>query len=153
MDGRPFHRPQWLSWELRLIARPWVGTLFARTAPRQGIRWAFRRGFYRRNRLPPDVWQEITAAADDAMKPRIGAAYFQHFVPGLAEFERRAGELRAPLLVLWGEHDVFIHRATGEELARVVPGARFEVIAEAGHFVHLEKPEEVAQRLEAFLAA
>ena len=37
-------------------------------------------------------------------------------------------------------------------MARAIPGARLEVIPEAGHISNLEQPERVTALLEAFLA-
>ena len=50
---------------------------------------------------------------------------------------------RAPTLVVAGEHDQVTSRAELEALARLIPGARFEVVAGAGHYAFLERPGEV----------
>ena len=55
----------------------------------------------------------------------------------------RLGELTCPVLVLAGEHDTKF-RALGERLAGLVTTSTFEVIADAGHSVHLEQPEATA---------
>ena len=60
--------------------------------------------------------------------------------------------LRQPTLVVVGEED----RATGvrsaEEIARLIPGARLEVIPRAGHLTALEAPEALTRLLREHLA-
>lgn len=53
------------------------------------------------------------------------------------------GACRAPALVVAGEVDQVTPRAEMESLARGIPGARFEVVAGAGHCAFLERPDEV----------
>jgi pimeloyl-ACP methyl ester carboxylesterase len=48
-----------------------------------------------------------------------------------------------PSMVIWGESDRIVDVEYGRRYADSIPGARFEVIAEAGHFPHIEKLERV----------
>ncbi len=59
--------------------------------------------------------------------------------------------LSAPTLVLWGEDDVFQLVKYGERLAWEIPQARLVRVREARHFVMLDRPEEVAGHVSAFL--
>lgn len=58
----------------------------------------------------------------------------------------RLGEIRAPVLVLAGEHDDKF-RALGERLAGAISDAEFVVVPGAGHSVHLERPEATADAI------
>ena len=58
-----------------------------------------------------------------------------------------------PTLVLWGESDRLASERYGRAFADAIPGARFETIAAAGHFAHLEQPEVFAERVRVFAAA
>ena len=58
-----------------------------------------------------------------------------------------------PTLVLWGESDRIVTPAYGRSYADLIPGARFETIAEAGHYPHLEQPDAFARAVEAFAAS
>jgi pimeloyl-ACP methyl ester carboxylesterase len=53
--------------------------------------------------------------------------------------------------VLWGASDGVVKPAYGEAYARLIPGARFESIANAGHHPEIEQPEALAARVRAFL--
>lgn len=57
-----------------------------------------------------------------------------------------------PALVVWGAEDRLFPLAYGAELARLIPGARLEIVERAGHLPHLEQPQAFAERLIAFAA-
>jgi pimeloyl-ACP methyl ester carboxylesterase len=59
--------------------------------------------------------------------------------------------IRVPTLVLWGASDRIVSPDYGRAYAQLIPGARFDIIAEAGHHPELEQPEAVAERMLAFL--
>ncbi|MFJ8636269.1 alpha/beta fold hydrolase [Streptomyces sp. NPDC093568] len=67
------------------------------------------------------------------------------------EIQGRYGTIGIPTLVCWGEDDTWIPVAKGRELAGLVPGARFEPIAGAGHLVQEDAPAELTAALVAFL--
>jgi pimeloyl-ACP methyl ester carboxylesterase len=61
------------------------------------------------------------------------------------------GCIRVPTLVLWGESDRVVTPQYGRAYAGLIPGARFEVIAEAGHHPEIEQPERFVERVAAFI--
>ena len=58
----------------------------------------------------------------------------------LADQRERARAIRAPTLVLCGTKDQPTPPALSEELAGLIPGARYETIERAGHLTNLEQP-------------
>jgi pimeloyl-ACP methyl ester carboxylesterase len=58
----------------------------------------------------------------------------------------RLGELDVPTLVLHGDDDKVVGHAMGEELASLIPGARFETLAGEGH-VYMTAVDGPANRL------
>ncbi len=60
-------------------------------------------------------------------------------------------ELAMPVLVMVGEHDVPGFREMSAVLARRIPGARYHVVAGAGHMVSMEQPAAVNEELTRFL--
>jgi pimeloyl-ACP methyl ester carboxylesterase len=64
----------------------------------------------------------------------------------------RGGEVRAPTLVLWGEHEVAHFIANCERIARDIPGARTVVLAGAGHMSNMDAPAAFDAALLEFLA-
>ncbi len=60
-------------------------------------------------------------------------------------------QLKAPTLLLWGEHDLLTPPAMAKNFHRLIAGSRLEVIPECGHFPCLERPAEFAERVVRFL--
>ena len=61
--------------------------------------------------------------------------------------------LRVPALVLCGRHDALCPLRRHEEMAGLIPGARLEVVEEAGHLPTLEAPEPTTRALRTWLDA
>ncbi len=51
-------------------------------------------------------------------------------------------EIQSPTLVLWGADDPWQKAQDGRQLALEIPGARFQIIEHASHWVQQDKPEE-----------
>jgi len=58
--------------------------------------------------------------------------------------------IKSPTLVIWGEKDKITPIADGKLIAESIPGAKFAVIKNVGHFVFLEKPEEFVKLIKDF---
>lgn len=50
-------------------------------------------------------------------------------------------KIKTETLILWGENDQAVPPSDGKKMYRLIPNSRIEVIDEAGHFPHLEKPK------------
>jgi ribosomal protein S18 acetylase RimI-like enzyme len=71
--------------------------------------------------------------------------------PQEPEAIQRLDELRPPVLILAGVHDLEDFRLAAEVVAANAPRARLELVPDAGHMLPLERPGEVNRRLLAFL--
>jgi pimeloyl-ACP methyl ester carboxylesterase len=60
--------------------------------------------------------------------------------------------LDLPVLVVWGTEDVWIPVARAHRLAELIPGARLELVEDAGHLIQLEQPSRLQQILSSWLA-
>ncbi|MEA2939197.1 MAG: 3-oxoadipate enol-lactonase [Alphaproteobacteria bacterium] len=60
-------------------------------------------------------------------------------------------KVTVPTLVVAGKHDTVRPPAGTEELAKKIPGARFELIEEAGHFLPTTGPKTLLKLLNEFL--
>lgn len=65
----------------------------------------------------------------------------------------RLGELRVPILILAGEQSTTFTASYIAELATLIPGARHEIVAGASHFLPMERPDIVANRIVSFHAS
>jgi len=64
-----------------------------------------------------------------------------------AKLKGRLHRIRVRTLVLWGANDGFAPLSYGRTYCAAVPGAKFEEIADSGHFPHMEQPQTVANRV------
>ncbi len=92
------------------------------------------------------------AAEQRRANQRVLATYagdpFMHD-PTLPE---RLSCITVPSLVLWGRQDGIVTPEYGQEYARRIPGARFQIIYNAGHLPQIEQPEQTAQAIRDFRA-
>jgi 3-oxoadipate enol-lactonase len=129
-DGRAFYdRSMAASSDLRVMAEARVDVLLAQPAD-------------------PAVRREVveTMARIEPPAYRIGAE-----AVWLADQRDRAGEIRVPTLVVCGEQDHVTPPPLSRELAKLIPGARYEAIEGAGHLGNLERPEEFNTLVGAFI--
>jgi pimeloyl-ACP methyl ester carboxylesterase len=90
----------------------------------------------------------LAAARNREATARYGWSPFLHD----PKLKGRLHRIRIPTLFLWGTSDRILSEAYGRAYCAAIPKARFEPIERAGHFPHLEQPEEFARRLFAFIA-
>jgi len=131
---------------------------------------------------PPAEWwlDDPVARAYASIPALVGPAYREQLRAGelaeLAEGERdnrvtwpgcmrqnatqtghdlrdRLGAIQAPTLVLHGDADPLVRLEHGEHLARRIPEARLHVMSGVGHLPWIERPEEVADAIQAFLGS
>jgi len=63
----------------------------------------------------------------------------------------RLGELKMPLLLLWGKDDVVFPISLAPAITKAVPSARLVIYEGCEHFPHEERPDETARELRLFL--
>lgn len=114
----------------------------------QGVvaRW-FSPGFAERDPAALAGWR--------AMLERTGTAGYAGTCAALrdADLTRAVPGIAAPTLVLVGDGDLSTPPDLVEATARSIPGARFEIIAGAGHLPCLERPAETAKAIARHLIA
>ena len=67
------------------------------------------------------------------------------------QLPRWLGRISVPTLVAWGQSDGIVTPGYGRAFAGLIPGARFEVVSDAGHHPDIEQPEVLAQHIAAFM--
>lgn len=153
MDGIPFPRPQYSSWELRSFARKGsiLGKALVRWFPQISAQIAYLKGFYRGHSIPAEIREEFAVDGVRESTQEAFLSYFQNFHMGQEYFEPRAHQLQKPVLVVWGKYDRFISSRLGSEIAKKLPNARLEIVDKSGHYIHMDKPQELAQLVIEFL--
>jgi pimeloyl-ACP methyl ester carboxylesterase len=61
------------------------------------------------------------------------------------------GGIRTPALVVWGDDDRHVPLSAGHAYTKALRQARLEVISGCGHFVEMEKPDELADLVTSFM--
>ena len=116
------------------------------------------------SRVPPDYMDCMTAGSmipgaaeswitlNESVYKTAGAGLFAGD-PGLSYALRpELHNLAAPTLLLWGEKDTFGPPSLGQEMARLMPNGRCEVIPDAGHIAWVDQLDLCAEKTSAFLA-
>jgi len=67
------------------------------------------------------------------------------------QLPRWLGRIAVPSMVVWGDSDGIVSPDYGRAFARMIPGARFEMIAGCGHHPEIERPDEFAALIGAFV--
>lgn len=89
----------------------------------------------------------LEAAA--ATSAEVALESFASWQPG--DFSVEAATIETPTLVLAPDRDrpEFVR----ERVADIIAGSRFEIVAECGHYAPVDRPRELAARIETFVAA
>jgi pimeloyl-ACP methyl ester carboxylesterase len=64
---------------------------------------------------------------------------------------RLLGGVRAPALVVWGEHDKVVPRSAGQLYAGSLRQARLEIVPNSGHCVDMEQPDALVRLVSPFI--
>lgn len=85
----------------------------------------------------------------------LTAAAVNQFIWPLPDkgLDRRLYRIGAPTLLVWGADDGFVDPAYGRAFARLIDGARLEVVPGAGHLPQLEQAAVVRALVEGFLTS
>ena len=67
------------------------------------------------------------------------------------QLKRWLRRITVPTLALWGASDGIVTPSYGRAYSALIPGSRFELIAEAGHHPEIEQPEAFVDRVAGFL--
>ena len=153
MDGIPFVRPQYASWELKSFAKKdsILGKALVQWFPYVSAQIAYFKGFYRGHSIPKEVRREFLADGKIKTNQQAFLAYFQNFSLSQQYFESRVQNLKKEVLVLWGKQDRFTNKKLAREIDGKLANSRLDIIDKAGHYLHMDRPEIVAQKVAQFL--
>jgi pimeloyl-ACP methyl ester carboxylesterase len=96
----------------------------------------------------PDAEVQLAARNREATA-RFGWSPYLHN----PKLKGRLHRIRIPTLFLWGMADRILSEHYGRAFCAAITGAQFEPIERAGHFPHIEQPQEFARRTLAFIDA
>lgn len=100
---------------------------------------------------PARAADRATWRAHIASHDRTGVLKALRGVTDRASVHDQLGQIATPTLVLTGEEDVATVPDKGRRIASAIPGARFELISQAGHSAPVENPEVVTKAIAEFI--
>jgi 3-oxoadipate enol-lactonase len=86
------------------------------------------------------------------LRANVQGYVYCNLVLANTNLESRLGELKVPTQFIAGVHDSLRTPAIVSGLAAKVPGAKYEAV-DSGHFMHVQTPQLVADRIKAFVQA
>jgi len=94
-----------------------------------------------------DAWARVTALVQGSSLSFVAQGMNRLNLRG------RLSAIRAPVLVIAGQHDRLFSPDDGREISREIAGSTCEIIPGAGHLSNLDSPDQFNRQLLDFLAA
>ena len=137
------------SWYMFAFQLPWLPEALFSLSPLATARLFFRGTAVRRDAFSAADLEVMAAAL--AQPGALRAMLHWYRAAFRYRPARRARAIEAPTLLLWAEDDVALGKPLTYGLERWVPDLELHYIPGCGHWVQNEAPEEVNERLLAFL--
>jgi len=116
-------------------------TRFMVSRPR--LRWAVTNFVFRHPlRIAPDLmYEQVRGAGKPGLVDALDALTSY-------DFRDRLTEIKAPTLIIWGEHDMLVPVQDAHEFERLIPQSRTVILDDTGHVPMLERPAKFNELLE-----
>ena len=116
--------------------------------PQNAAERALSRGFRQREPAKAFLYAQI-----GALSPPVRETFEQYLTSEDGPSVAQVSALDVPTLVLVGSDDVVVTPEVAKIVAQLIPGARLEVVADAGHSVYFERPVEFNRLVAGFFAS
>jgi len=113
---------------------------------------AYIRGAVRREMTDADLEPYIAPWLGDVGQPAFYRQIAQMDLRHTDEVEGRYGEMRCPVLLLWGTEDEWIPLERGRHLAGLIPNCAVREVEGAGHLMQEDAPEAIVSAALSFFA-
>ncbi|WBO63279.1 alpha/beta fold hydrolase [Streptomyces camelliae] len=129
------------------VLTPGVGPVIAGVEPRAALRRILQGGLGDKTALREDYVDELLRVGGRPGYPTVARGVYQN-LPSLIAARSRYPEVKAPIHLVYGEKD-WSRRSDREANRELLPAADFTQVPGAGHFIALEKPDVLADLLNA----
>ncbi|WP_435219199.1 alpha/beta fold hydrolase [Streptomyces sp. bgisy034] len=129
------------------IIAPGVGKLIAEQEPKPVLRRILQGGVGDKAAFREDYLDELLQSGRRPGFPTVARALYRN-MPSLIAARSRYPEVKAPVHLVYGEND-WSRPSDREANKRLLPAADFTQVPGADHFIALERPEVVADLLNA----
>ncbi|MEU1276734.1 alpha/beta hydrolase, partial [Streptomyces sp. NPDC005799] len=129
------------------IIAPGVGSLIAQQEPRPVLRRILQGGVGDKTAFREDYLDELLQSGRRPGFPTVARALYRN-MPTLIAARSRYPDVKAPVHLVYGEND-WSRPSDREANKKLLPTADFTEVPGADHFISLERPEVVANLLNA----
>ena len=129
------------------IIAPGVGPVIAQQEPRPVLRRILQGGVGDKTAFREDYLDELLRSGRRPGFPTVARALYRN-MPSLIAARSRYPEVKAPVHLVYGEND-WSRPSDREANRKLLPAADFTQVPRADHFIALERPEVVADLLNA----
>jgi pimeloyl-ACP methyl ester carboxylesterase len=129
------------------ILWPVLGPIVARAGTKRVLRIVLAGGLHDRRKLPPGLADDIARCGrlpGHARAFRSLCLQWRSWISARAQYRA----INLPVTLVYGEED-WSRPAERDANARVIPGARLATLEATGHFASLERPQEIADLIQA----
>ncbi len=127
-------------------------TSFATSDPEVILRTSFEINVSPAYAARPGAWESFRANALAARAP-VPVVFEQLRATSAHDVNARLGEITVSTLVVHGDLDEVLDVSNGELIARLVPGARLEILHGVGHLFWIEEPGRSAELIRGHVLA
>ncbi|WP_405624711.1 alpha/beta hydrolase [Streptomyces sp. NBC_00016] len=129
------------------VLTPGVGPVVAGVEPKPVVRRILQGGLVDKAALREDYLDELLQVGRRPGYPNVARAVYQS-MPSLIAARSRYPEVKAPVHLVYGEKD-WSRPSDRQADKELLPGADFTQVPGAGHFIALERPDLLADLLNA----
>lgn len=129
------------------VLAPGVGPVIAGVEPRPALGKILQGGLGDRSALREDYVDELLQVGRRPGYPTVARGVYQN-LPSLIAARSRYPEVKAPIHLVYGEKD-WSRPSDREANKKLLPAADFTQVPKAGHFIALERPDVLAELLNA----
>jgi pimeloyl-ACP methyl ester carboxylesterase len=124
------------------VLTPGIGPVFARVEPKVALRRVLQGGLGDKTALREDYLDELLQVGGRPGYPTVARAVYQS-LPSLIAARSRYPEIKAPIHLVYGEKD-WSPPSDRQANKDLLPDAEFTQVPGAGHFIALERPDVLA---------
>jgi pimeloyl-ACP methyl ester carboxylesterase len=153
-DFAPFNRPQYMYESLQgLKSKP--SSDIVRAAMNKNRDEILANAFFRG--LPDEERYEVSQEFKDDIAKGWGGEitsadafyhYYSYFTRDQDYLETNIARLSVPVMVVWGENDIYIKKEMGVEFADRIKG-KLTILPKLGHYPHLQSPKHTVEEVRA----
>ncbi len=149
-----------VGWTLRLLSAPGAELIMPVIAPPQVVKigdklrsWLSAASI--QSPRGAEMWSAYSSLSDSQTRQaflRTLRSVVDYRGQAVSALNRMHLTSELPLMIIWGDQDRIIPVEHGHALDEMRPGCRLEVLPGVGHFPHVEKPNDVVDLLDDFIA-